>query len=691
MTSDKAAALLKKLVLRLDDGTLIKAGGEGTDAATVMKPAEAYGVGSLTEAHLLKAQALLCEVHAKLPEEGPLRSLSMGSKRSVDTGYHHAEVGPTVSGKRSRSMGGAYANGVDDFLESPTSGALPPAPSGVPLSHMQPPMAAAPIRIVDNLIKILGPIDSPIFFNEVDPVAVPDYYVVVKRPVCLKQIRQRLHTGAYGSPQDFYADMDQLVYNCLLYNPVGTYVRQLGQKIEQRWLDNWRRNPILAQYQAGPAGGHRVPRTTSVNSYKNYQALPAEAQAALAEALQDEGVLASKMDGVVAILQRANQLPTNEEGEVELDLSVLSPGVVWELYEYVIGKPPPGSAAAAAQPARSSFQLQEDSDYDPHWRGFAAAPPGSSGGGGGGGGDGTKVASTEQAGQQLADEPQQRHEQQDQKKEEKQADAAAKATADEAASSAADGAAGQGQPGGDGSADQAGSTQAPPSWTIDKDNPELQKYIQQLKQLKGSTTLQKQQAGSEPTLLDGILQATVAKWVQGWIANFVRGRIETEFDVTEFVEGAKDALYTVHELLAEEDWEGLKPMMSAKLLTAWRDTAAEYRAQGFVWRTQLGPEPWLGGLRGLGFINKAQMEDYDPAIASLAPDVPPLSAAPTGMFMVLTVSLKVEQLTTISREDGKVVAELKDLRPLSWKFATGPLPGELPVDQLGTPWFLLSI
>ena len=26
------------------------------------------------------------------------------------------------------------------------------------------------------------------------------------------------------------------------------------------------------------------------------------------------------MDGVVAILQRANQLPTNEEGEVELDL-----------------------------------------------------------------------------------------------------------------------------------------------------------------------------------------------------------------------------------------------------------------------------------------------------------------------------------------------------------------------------------
>ena len=83
--------LLKKLVLRLDDGTLIKAaGGEGGDAkaaAMVLRPGAAYSGGKLTEAHLLKAQVLLCEAHAKLPEEGPLRSLSLGSKRSADTGF----------------------------------------------------------------------------------------------------------------------------------------------------------------------------------------------------------------------------------------------------------------------------------------------------------------------------------------------------------------------------------------------------------------------------------------------------------------------------------------------------------------------------------------------------------------------------------------------------------------------------
>ena len=75
MSEGRASALLKKLVLRLDDGTVIRGGGgEGeAPAAVVLKPAAAYAAGALTEAHLLKAQALLCEVHAKLPEEGPLR------------------------------------------------------------------------------------------------------------------------------------------------------------------------------------------------------------------------------------------------------------------------------------------------------------------------------------------------------------------------------------------------------------------------------------------------------------------------------------------------------------------------------------------------------------------------------------------------------------------------------------------
>lgn len=46
----------------------------------------------------------------------------------------------------------------------------------------------------------------------------------------------------------------------------------------------------------------------------------------------------------------------------------------------------------------------------------------------------------------------------------------------------------------------------------------------------------------------------------------------------------------VHELLAEGDWDGLRPMMSAKLHAAYKDTAETYQREGFVYRTALsGP------------------------------------------------------------------------------------------------------
>lgn len=112
---------------------------------------------------------------------------------------------------------------------------------------------------------------------------------------------------------------------------------------------------------------------------------------------------------------------------------------------------------------------------------------------------------------------------------------------------------------------------------------------------------------------------------------------------------------------------------------------------------------------------------------------------PAGMWLVLTVNLKTEQNVTISRkEDGHIVAQIRwacwtaglanvaackrrsctaglslpralrpsceltsiclptyavspahswwrrDLRPVSWKFATGPLPADVPVERLNT-------
>lgn len=92
-----------KVVLRLDNGTLAKFACE-TKTVELLSPEAAFKAGALREADLLRIQSYLCEVHAKLPSEGPLKSVSlMSSKRSYDTVL---DVGPggTAGAKKAKSL-----------------------------------------------------------------------------------------------------------------------------------------------------------------------------------------------------------------------------------------------------------------------------------------------------------------------------------------------------------------------------------------------------------------------------------------------------------------------------------------------------------------------------------------------------------------------------------------------------------
>ncbi|PRW57611.1 hypothetical protein C2E21_3605 [Chlorella sorokiniana] len=234
------------------------------------------------------------------------------------------------------------------------------------------------------------------------------------------------------------------------------------------------------------------------------------------------------------------------------------------------------------------------------------------------------------------------------------------------------------------------SQQPSSSQSIEQD-PRLAKFVEGLKQLKGSSTVQRQTVGGDSPWWITLLSTWVGPIVQNWIADFVKAKIEQQFDTEEFLEGAADAFTVVNELIAEGDWDTLRPMMSAKMYTALKDTDDAYKADGLVWRTELSGAPKVE-LRGMGFMFKDQMRQYDEEIAKLGPDTVVPAAMPGGAWIVLTVQFKCEQNTIITRaEDGQVVAELKDLRPQRWKFASGPLPTGLPVSRLESEWFLLTI
>lgn len=213
----------------------------------------------------------------------------------------------------------------------------------------------------------------------------------------------------------------------------------------------------------------------------------------------------------------------------------------------------------------------------------------------------------------------------------------------------------------------------------------------------------------------------------------MKSRVERDFDLHDWLEGAKDSYWTIHQLLAEHDFDTLKGMVSAKLLHAVRTTADEYKEAGLVWRTELNMDEGLDArINGISLWTKEEIALYDEDAAKEEPRASPSSSIrgdagigdqenvrsspmyssnpfgeaarmlsggrdgnggvqmTRGKWLVLTVQYNAVQEVVITRdEDATVVAKLVDKRPISWKFACGPL-GDLPVDQLENPWWLLK-
>ena len=185
---------------------------------------------------------------------------------------------------------------------------------------------------------------------------------------------------------------------------------------------------------------------------------------------------------------------------------------------------------------------------------------------------------------------------------------------------------------------------------------------------------------------------TFAQWFQSYFAEFIQVKIEREFDLHDFLEGAKDAFWTVHSLLGDEDMQTLQPMVSRKLLNAVKATGEEYRSGGLIWRTEIDTDvPLEAQLRRISLWSATQIAAYDKERAAEVPENASSLPLPAGKWLVLWVQYTASQRTLITREeDGQVVAKLTDQRPALWTFAAGPLPEGAPVDRLETPYWLLK-
>ena len=78
---------------------------------------------------------------------------------------------------------------------------------------------------------------------DADLLQIPDYYDVIKNPMDLLTIRNRIDGNYYKSPRNFIADMWQMFDNAWLYNRKNSKVYKLCTKLSEVFIEHM--NPVM--------------------------------------------------------------------------------------------------------------------------------------------------------------------------------------------------------------------------------------------------------------------------------------------------------------------------------------------------------------------------------------------------------------------------------------------------------------
>ena len=79
------------------------------------------------------------------------------------------------------------------------------------------------------------------FLAPVDPVAlnIPTYYQIIKKPMDLSTVKQKLDSNQYEKAKDFEEDVRLIFRNCFKFNPDNDLVNQSGHRLEEIFEGKW--------------------------------------------------------------------------------------------------------------------------------------------------------------------------------------------------------------------------------------------------------------------------------------------------------------------------------------------------------------------------------------------------------------------------------------------------------------------
>jgi hypothetical protein len=207
-------SLKRRVVFRLDDGSIFVAASRVSDNAApdqiVRVPFEqALEKGLSGEAQVAKLESYLSELSTLLKPKHEAPQVEMPSAKKARSGSQ-VSSGPAGSGM----------NGV-----RPQADFTPKC-----------------MDIWRKTVSKLGTKELQDIFLHPVPDTVANYYNVIKRPMWLNRVKDKLENCEYLDPQGFYDDMRLIWDNCRSFNPPDDFVAKLGEKgrlcFETLWIES---------------------------------------------------------------------------------------------------------------------------------------------------------------------------------------------------------------------------------------------------------------------------------------------------------------------------------------------------------------------------------------------------------------------------------------------------------------------
>ncbi|OIW25758.1 Bromodomain-containing protein [Coniochaeta ligniaria NRRL 30616] len=96
-------------------------------------------------------------------------------------------------------------------------------------------------EVLDELVKGRHHDINQFFMVPVDPVAlqIPNYYKIIKKPMDLQTVGEKLNHGQYNNSREFERDIQLIIKNAVMFNGADHIVTHCAQQLDEVFKEEW--------------------------------------------------------------------------------------------------------------------------------------------------------------------------------------------------------------------------------------------------------------------------------------------------------------------------------------------------------------------------------------------------------------------------------------------------------------------